>query len=349
MSRILDKLACLFCVPWTLISVPLHGLMRLLKPQTPLHKDTDGALNGCAVMVTGANTGIGFKAAQGFAERGAHVLLACRSEAKGRAAVDSILKTGGSAELVVLDLSDLESVRSCAKEVAQRKGGLDVLVNNGGLAGGRGSTVQGFRLVYGVNFVGHFLLSALLLPTLSASRRGGRIVNLSSITHRFAEVRALRGNAVRAGYAESKLALLLLSIELNGRFAGKVTAVAVNPGAVRSDIWRGVPQLVLTYVYDPFMALFFLDTTEGAATTLAAATESFTAPPPHGVWYLSPYWIPPYLPAACVSPFDMMGPFIGSAPAQPRLPSEAKHIASLLWEDTESLIRTCNEKLLEPL
>ena len=123
------------------------------------------------VVVTGANTGIGLATASALAGQGWRVFVACRSERKGAAAVASIkAATGNDAVfLLMLDLADLSSVRDCAKSFLEPYEPLHVLVNNAGVGGRRGLTKQGFELMFGVNHLGHFLLTQLLLERLVSS------------------------------------------------------------------------------------------------------------------------------------------------------------------------------------
>src|SRR3954464_2469290 len=135
-------------------------------------------LDGKGFVVTGASSGIGRVTAEVLAARGAKVWLACRDSAKSTPVVQSITQAGGKAELVPLDLSDLTSVRACAATILARAEPLHVLLNNAGLAGQKRLTMQGFELTFGVNHLGHFLLTQLLLPRL-LQQPYGRVVNVS--------------------------------------------------------------------------------------------------------------------------------------------------------------------------
>ena len=137
---------------------------------------------GKTFIVTGANTGIGRETALSLANRGAHVILACRSEEKTQPVLDTIRQRGGSAEFLHLDLASLASVRAAAAEFVRREHRLDCLVANAGIAGHQGTTEEGFELAFGVNHLGHFLLTDLLLPTLKASAPS-RVVVVSSEAH----------------------------------------------------------------------------------------------------------------------------------------------------------------------
>lgn len=234
-------------------------------------------LNGKTCVVTGANTGIGEVTARELARAGARVILACRSESKTRPVIDAIRAETGNdqVEFIALDLSDLDSVRRCAAELLERTERIDVLINNAGLAGQRGVTKQGFELAFGVNHLGHFLLTTLLLDRLKASAPA-RIVNVASASHYQAR-RGIDWDKVRGKtrtitatreYAVSKLANVLFTAELARRLENTgVTTYALHPGVVASDVWRRVPWPVR-----PLIKRFMITTEEGARTTLHCAT-----------------------------------------------------------------------------
>ena len=232
---------------------------------------------GRTVLVTGANTGIGKATAQGLGAQGARVYVASRSAVKGEAAVSAI-KAAASSDSVFflpLDLADLSSVRSCAEAFLDRGEPLHVLVNNAGVAGRRGLTRQGFELMFGVNHLGHFALTQLLLDRL-ASSAPSRVVTVASDAHSSARGidwdalrRPARGITGMHEYAVSKLCNVLFSAELARRTAGTgVTTYALHPGVVASDIWRRVPWPVR-----PIVTRRLLSTTEGAQTSLYCATS----------------------------------------------------------------------------
>ena len=141
-------------------------------------------LAGRTFLVTGGNTGIGRVTAADLASRGGRVYVACRSEEKGRKAVGDIMAaTGNNAvAFLPLDLADLASVRDCAAQFLALGEPLHVLINNGGVAGQRGITKDGFELAFGVNHLGHFALTMALLDRLAASAPA-RVVTVSSDAH----------------------------------------------------------------------------------------------------------------------------------------------------------------------
>ncbi len=240
-------------------------------------------LVGKVCLVTGANTGIGRVTARELASRGAGVLLACRDAKKSEGVLDDIRKVSGTEavppELFEMDLSDLSSVRACAARVLSRPGPLDVLINNAGLAGKRGVTRQGFELTFGVNHLGHFLLTQLLLPKLLAQPRS-RVVNVSSKAHYnapgidFDELRRPSSLfRVLHAYNVSKLANVLHAKALATRYGERgLHSYALHPGVVASDVWRQVPQPLRW-----LMLRGMISNEEGAKTTLYCATSAEVA------------------------------------------------------------------------
>ena len=142
----------------------------------------DGTMQGKIVIVTGANAGIGKATAAKLADKGATVVLACRSKERGESALDELSCVNGRCfALMHLDLADLDSIRAFAAAFAERYGRLDVLINNAGILGGRRATTkQGFEMAFGVNYLGAFLLTMLLLPLLEQSEQG-RVVMMTSV------------------------------------------------------------------------------------------------------------------------------------------------------------------------
>lgn len=240
---------------------------------------TDGwTVRDRVCLVTGATTGIGRVTALELARRGAHVLLTARSRAQGEPVAEAIRAATGNRRVEVhpLELDDLAKVRASAAGLLARDLPLHVLINNAGLAGQRGRTADGFELHFGVNHLGPFLFTALLRQRLLASAPA-RVVTVASKAH----VDARQGidfDAVRRStpsltglpeYAVSKLANVLFTRELARRLAGTgVTAYALHPGVVATDVWRRIPAPVAW-----LMKRFMLTPEQGAATTLYCATD----------------------------------------------------------------------------
>jgi len=240
-----------------------------------------GDLTGRTFLVTGGNTGIGRATAASLAHRGGRVFLACRSQEKGRAAVAAIAAATGndSVKFLPLDLADLASVRGAATAFLALDEPLHALVNNAGVAGQRGRTKDGFELAFGVNHLGHFLLTAALLGRLADSAPA-RVVMVSSDAHYQAKGidfgAARQPTASVTGlreYAVSKLCNVLFAQELARRTAGRgVSSYALHPGVVASDIWRRVPWPVR-----PLIKRRMVTPEEGARTPLYCATSSDVA------------------------------------------------------------------------
>ena len=233
-------------------------------------------LAGKVYLVTGANTGIGQVAAEELARRGGRVFLAGRSPERTAPVIEKIRSSSGpdSATYLPLDLSSLASVRECARTFLALGLPLHALVNNAGLAGVRRLTPDGFEMTFGTNHLGPFLLTLLLLDRLKESAPS-RIVNVASRAHHRArgiDWEAQRRPATSTGgldeYSVSKLANVLFTKELARRLAGSgVTAYALHPGVVATDIWRELPWGVRHLA-----KLFMISPQEGARTTLHCAT-----------------------------------------------------------------------------
>jgi len=202
-------------------------------------------MQGKTVLITGGNTGIGKATAIALARMGAQVTITSRSPEKGEAALADIRQQAGSdtVECMRLDLASLANVRRFADEFLASHPRLDVLINNAGLVlSQRSETEDGFESTFGVNHVGHFLLTNLLLPRLKESAPA-RIVVLASDAHRgaiggldFEDLHARRSYRGIGVYCRSKLANLLFTVELDNRLRGTgVTVNAVHPGVVASE------------------------------------------------------------------------------------------------------------------
>ncbi|MER6106669.1 oxidoreductase [Streptomyces hirsutus] len=205
---------------------------------------------GRLAVVTGANSGLGRVAARELARAGARVVLACRSEARGRDALNLLRGEvpGAEAEVRRLDLGDLASVREFATALSGER--VDLLLNNAGvMALPYGTTADGFETQFGVNHLGHFALTGLLLPALLAVP-GARIVTVSSMTHVMANIDARDLNSERryrrwVAYARSKSANLLFTHELARRLAAHgsdVVAAAAHPGYAATNLQTAGPR-----------------------------------------------------------------------------------------------------------
>lgn len=194
-------------------------------------------------MVTGGNSGVGLMTALGLAKAGYHVFIACRSASKAAKAVDYLRQNSGNqnVEFLPLNLASLDSVRECVKLFENRQLPLHILVNNAGIFNQRGTTKEGFELIWGTNYLGHFMLTYLLLKKLKQS--DSRIIMVASDL-------ALRPQSLKWNllvkktpinflelYSLSKFCLLLLTVELARKLNNtNVTINAVHPGFVQSNI-----------------------------------------------------------------------------------------------------------------
>ena len=241
-------------------------------------------LAGRRMVVTGANTGLGFASAMTFARAGAEVVLAVRNADRGHAAAERIrLDTpGASVRVEILDLAELASVRKFGEAEATR-GPIDVLMNNAGvmLVPRRELTADGFEMHMGVNHLGHVALTALLLPALAAAP-AGRVVSLSSTAHRAAP--RLDRNLNQTGryspmgaYGQSKLATLLFGLELDRRLRAvdsTITSVIAHPGWSATELMaRDDHPGLITAFSRKATAILGSSATEGARSQIAAATD----------------------------------------------------------------------------
>jgi len=233
-------------------------------------------LEGRTVVITGANSGIGRATANELARRGARVHIACRSRRRAQPVLDEITASCGpdAAAFLELDLSDLASVRAGAAAYVATGEPVHVLIDNAGVAGQKGQTAQGFELAFGVNHLGHFLFTTLLLDVLARSAPA-RVVVVASDAHYQAKGvdfdalrRPTRSVTGLAEYGVSKLCNVLFALELARRADDGVTTYALHPGVIASDIWRRLPWPV-----EPLAKLFMKSTEQGARTSLYCATD----------------------------------------------------------------------------
>lgn len=249
--------------------------------------------SGKTIIVTGANTGIGFEAAKVLADKGARVLLACRSQAKAEAAMGAIMQDTPWADLAYLplDQADLVSVRAAA-ELAAKEPRIDVLLNNAGvMMPPLTRTAQGFELQLGVNHLAVFALTSLLLPKL-AQTPGSRVVVTASLAHTrgnlaWDDLNAQKSYNRGLRYGDSKLANLLFVQELDRRLRAAglpVTAIACHPGVAKTELGRHFGAFRFMFA----AAGWFLNTAAmGAWPALQAATDPQAKP---GGYYGSVGW-----------------------------------------------------------
>ncbi len=236
-------------------------------------------MHGKVCVVTGANSGIGKATALGLAQLGATVVLVCRSQSRGAAALAEIKQRSenGSVALLVADLSSQQQVRRVAAAYRQQFGRLDVLVNNAAVAKRkRAVTEDGLELTFAVNHLAPFLLTHLLLDRLKASAPA-RVVTVSSAAHgdstiNFADLQGEQRYKSFGAYSQSKLANVLFTYELARRLQGTgVTANCLHPGLVATAIFRDAPLWMRAGL--ALARPFILRSERGADTVLYLATD----------------------------------------------------------------------------
>jgi NAD(P)-dependent dehydrogenase (short-subunit alcohol dehydrogenase family) len=240
-------------------------------------------MQGKVVVVTGSNVGIGFETAVGVAALEATTVLACRNQAKAKAAAREITKRtwNDDVHVVSLDLADLASVRKAAEDILTRWDRLDILVNNaGGAWSARQETEQGFEYTFGVNHLGHFFLTNLLVSRLRAGAPS-RIINVTSVGHHFArygmrfdDLQSERGYDGMEAYCRSKLANVLFTRQLAKRLDdANVTVNAAHPGPVRSSFGMDGDLHGFMSIGMRLVRPFEISPKRGARTSLHLATS----------------------------------------------------------------------------
>ncbi|XP_039182799.1 retinol dehydrogenase 12-like [Crotalus tigris] len=233
-------------------------------------------LNGKIVVITGANTGIGKETAQDLARRGAKVILACRDMAKAEKAAHEIrIKTGNQGVIAKkLDLADTKSIREFASNFLKEEKELHILVNNAGvMMCPYSKTADGFEMHFGVNHLGHFLLTFLLIERLKQSAPA-RIINVASVAHHMGSIHFNNLQSERfyfrgLAYSHSKLANILFTRELARHLQGTgVTVNALHPGTVLSELVRH--SFTLKVLWNIF-SIFLRTPWQGAQTSIYCA------------------------------------------------------------------------------
>jgi NAD(P)-dependent dehydrogenase (short-subunit alcohol dehydrogenase family) len=250
------------------------------------------SLTGKRALITGANSGIGYRTALRLARNGAHVLLACRDRQRGEAAVARMHgdTDGIDAELVLLDLASLASIREFAAREIAKDQPLHLLINNAGVMTPpkRLETKDGFELQFGTNVLGHFALTALLMPALqlAADTSGSRprIVTVASIAHKrgsmnFNDLQSTRSYSPMKAYQQSKLADLMFTFELERRLraaSSPIMSIAAHPGVAETNLFKAgnysAIERTLRSGVGHAISLFLNNDAEGALPTLYAAT-----------------------------------------------------------------------------
>jgi NAD(P)-dependent dehydrogenase (short-subunit alcohol dehydrogenase family) len=289
-------------------------------------------LNGKTAVITGATGGLGYETALALAGAGAAVVLTGRNEAKGLHALQAIRRQFPNARIAYenLDLANLASVADFSKRFAAAHASLDLLVNNAGVMAlpRRQVTSDGFEVQFGTNYLGHYALTAHLLALL---RRGNqpRVVNLSSLTHRwgaihFDDLQGARSYSPQKAYSQSKLAMLMFALELQRRSDAcgwGLMSNAAHPGYARTDLIANGPgasglMWQINKALRPFVSQ---SAAEGALPTLFAATS----PEAKAGGYYGPNWF-----------YELKGP-----PMPAKIMPQAKDTAGAarLWDVSAAL------------
>lgn len=254
-------------------------------------------LTGRTVMVTGANSGIGFAATRQMAAAGADVVMACRNASKAEDAARRIRESGvrGRVETQSVDLGDLASVRSFASQFLDSERSIDVLLNNAGvMALDRTLTPDGLEAQIGINHFGHFALTGLLLPALVRDG-GGRVVNVSSMGHRpgrvdLDDLMYERRRYSRWGaYFQSKLANLLYTRELDRRLRradNGVIGLCSHPGTARTELGKSGTSTT-NFVMRNFTGVLIRSSEQGAEALVRACVD----PDAKGGEFFGPRWL----------------------------------------------------------
>ncbi|SDA75654.1 NADP-dependent 3-hydroxy acid dehydrogenase YdfG [Pseudomonas sp. NFACC15-1] len=285
---------------------------------------------GRTAVVTGTG-GLGLQDALALARAGANVIIAGRNPSKGAAAVDQIRQRvpGANVTFGALDLASLESIESFGERLRSSRDSLDLLINNAAVMAPpkRQVTCDGFELQFGTNYLGHFALTAQLLPLLRKGNKP-RVVSLSSVAARsgtinFDDLQAQRSYKPMPVYSQSKLACLMFALELQRRSDAAdwgIQSIAAHPGISRTDLLpngagaRSIPGMARRYMW-----FLFQPAAQGALPTLFAATS----PQAQGGAYYGP---------------DRLGETRGY-PAIAKVPAQAldTSVAARLWIESQGL------------
>lgn len=253
---------------------------------------------GKVAIITGANSGIGFEAARALAQKGAQVVMACRDEKRGNDAAETIRReeVAGEVEMMILDLGDLASVRRFVENFAQRHAQVDILLNNAGIMRiPYRQTADGFEMQFGVNHLGHFALTGLLLPVIARTPQA-RVVTVSSSLHHsghinFADLNARTNYDKGAAYSQAKVANLLFAYELQRKFVEHgfdAISVGAHPGYSATNLQFVGPQMENSRLMNLVMSFSNRVIAQSAAMGALPLLYAATAPDVKGGEYFGP-------------------------------------------------------------
>ncbi|KAJ8585184.1 NAD(P)-binding protein [Rhizopogon salebrosus TDB-379] len=255
-------------------------------PKSTFSVDQIPDLTGKVVIVTGASTGIGRETAKALLAHGAKVYIAARNQASSEEAIRQLKQeTGNEALFFKVDLADLRSIKASAEEFLSKETQLHILINNAGVMVPPVDlvTTDGYDLQFGTNVLGHYYFTKLLLPVLISTAKATpegtvRVVNVASCAHLFGNLDfntfkdgpARNKCTTRTLYSQSKFGNIVLALELAKRYGDEgIISTALNPGNIRSDLLRHVPNLV----QQTLSTVLLYPTPQGALTQLYAATS----------------------------------------------------------------------------
>lgn len=236
-------------------------------------------MNNKLCVITGANSGIGFETAKELAKQGAFIVMVCRNEDKAESAKKEIMQetTGTGVDIVLCDFASQDDIRKAADEIKARYDQVDILINNHGfIAGEYNETIEGLEETFGVNHIGYFLFTNLLLDHVKVAGKA-RIINVASEAHRNGEFNPdnlqLKDNySSWKAYANSKLFNILFTKELADRLKDtQVTANCLHPGVIASNFASDAG--FLTRIFWKVAGPFMKSNREGAETTIYLATS----------------------------------------------------------------------------
>jgi NAD(P)-dependent dehydrogenase (short-subunit alcohol dehydrogenase family) len=282
--------------------------------------------SGRVIIITGANSGIGFWMAKHLSQKGARIIMACRSEERAQAAKEKILKQQSDAKINIelLDLASLKSVKEFSEKFHQKYDRLDILINNAGvMMTPKWQTEDGFEYQIGINHLGHFALTNQLLSLLEKTENS-RVVSLSSMAHKSGKINLGDLNwkdkkySRWKAYAQSKLANLMFAIELDRKLQARnstTRSLAAHPGVSRTNLGRYFP-------LGNFGLFFTQAPKKGALPALRAATDL------EATQY--PYWGPRGIMEAA------------GYPKKATIKKKAKNqnVANQFWKESETLTKT---------
>uniref|UniRef100_T1J5Y9 Retinol dehydrogenase 13 n=1 Tax=Strigamia maritima TaxID=126957 RepID=T1J5Y9_STRMM len=263
------------------IAASIFGAVAYKESKSPKYLGEE-RIDGKTVIITGANSGIGLETAKELARRGGRIFMACRDLAKCELARQRVIDATQSETVFcrVCDLASLHSVRKFAHKFNREEPNLHLLINNAGVLGTpKTLTEDGFELQLGTNFIGHFVLTNMLLDKMKETGPS-RIINLTSATHvegkmNFEDLNGDENYDPIAAYNQSKLANILFTRELARRLKDWcVTSYVVSPGFVYTDLFRHMSfkqNRVFEHFAHPLMLIFLRSPLQGVQTTLYCA------------------------------------------------------------------------------